>query len=287
MDVFQANDGEANFLFHNEGKGRFSEVALEAGVAYDPNGAPRGGMGVDAEDAFGTGRPDLFVANFSLETNAYFANAGEGSFRETTPTLGLGSISYLMSGFGAAFLDYDNDGRPDLFVLNGHPLDTVAQAYPTVSYAEPPFLFENNGRGFEEVAARRGEPLARAYAGRGLAVADYDNDGDPDLLLLNVGQSPVLCRNDGGSASHWLGVTLQGTRSNRDGIGARVTVVAGGRSQTRRALGGRSYLSACDRRLLFGLGGADRVDRLEVQWPSGARSELLGLRADRYVPVRE
>jgi hypothetical protein len=244
-------------------------------------------MGVDAEDVWQSGRLDLFVANFTHETNAYFRNDGNGTFTETTMGLGLGTPSFMLSGFGAKFLDYDNDGRIDLFVHNGHPLDTIRELYPNVEYQEPPLLFENTGNGFKDVAAARGEPLRRRYAGRGLATGDYDNDGDTDLLLLNVGARPALLRNDGGNRRHWIGISLEGRRKSRDAVGARVTVVAGAVRGTRTVLGGTSYCSASDRRLLFGLGDASRVSRLEVEWPGGGRSVLEGLKADRYVRVRE
>jgi len=285
-DVFQANDGTPNFLFRNQGGLRFEELALQAGVAYGPEGTPRGGMGTDAFDVRRNGRLDLFVANFTHETNGYFRNEGDGSFAEATTDLGL-APSRLLSGFGAKFLDYDGDGRVDLFVLNGHPLDTIKELYPNVDYAEPPHLFENTGSGFREVAAQRGEPLRRRYPGRGLAVGDYDNDGDPDLLLMSVGEKPVLLRNDGGNRRHWLGIALEGRARSRDAVGARVTVTAGTLRQSRSVLGGTSYCSVSDRRLLFGLGDARRVDRLEVDWPGGGRTQLEGLKADRYLTVRE
>jgi len=286
-DIFQANDGTPNFLYRNKSDFSFAEVALEAGVAYGPEGTARGGMGVDAEDVWQSGRLDLFVANFTHETNAYFRNEGNGRFSETTMGLGLGTPSFMLSGFGAKFLDYDNDGRIDLFVHNGHPLDTIRELYPNVEYQEPPLLFENTGNAFKDVAAARGEPLRRRYAGRGLATGDYDNDGDTDLLLLSVGERPVLLRNDGGNRRHWIGIALEGRRGSRDAVGARVTVVAGAVRRTRTLLGGTSYCSASDRRLLFGLGDASRVSRLEVEWPGGGRSVLEGLKADRYVSVRE
>ena len=286
-DVFQANDGTPNFLFKNRGDLTFAEQALEAGVAYGPEGTPRGGMGTDAFDVRQSGRLDLFVANFTHETNGYYRNDGDSSFTETTMELGLGPPSFMLSGFGAKFLDYDGDGRVDLFVHNGHPLDTIRELYPNVDYEEPPLLFENTGSGFRDVAAEHGEPLRRRYAGRGLAVGDFDNDGDPDLLLLNVGARPVLLRNDGGNRRHWLGVALTGRRGSRDAVGARVTLTAGSRRQSRSVLGGTSYCSTSDQRLLFGLGDASRVDRLEVEWPGGGRSVLEGVKADRYLSVRE
>jgi hypothetical protein len=287
MDIFQANDATANFLYHNDGNGTFSETALAAGVAYDPNGSARGGMGVDAEDLDGDSYLEIFVANFSGQTNALFHNDTGGLFTETTNKLGLGAISIPMSGFGARFFDYNNDGLTDLFVLNGHPFEPIQKFFPETTYAEPPFLFENTGQGFREVAAEHGAPLKRFYAGRGLAVGDFDNDGHSDLLLINVGEPPVLLRNDGGNRNHWLGIKLVGTKSNRDGVGAQVTVTSGGKRRMKQRLGGGSYCSASDPRLLFGLGANAKIEEIEVKWPSGKSTTLKNVSADQYLTITE
>ena len=287
MDIFQANDAAGNFLFHNDGNGTLSEIALEAGVAFDPNGDARGGMGVDAEDIDGDGYLDIFVANFSGQTNALFHNDGDGLFTETTYKMGLGQISIPMSGFGCRFFDYNNDGLVDLFVLNGHPFEPINKVFPETTYTEPPFLFENTGKGFREVAAQHGAPLKKFYSGRGLAVGDFDNDGDSDLLLINVAEPPVLLRNDGGNKNHWLGIKLVGTRSNRDGIGAKVTVTAGGARKIKQLLGGTSYCSASDDRLLFGLGATQKAVEVEIRWPSGQVNSLKNVSVDQYVTVKE
>jgi hypothetical protein len=290
LDIFQANDAAANFLYHNNGDGRFSEVALEAGVAFDPNGSARGGMGTDAEDLDGDGYPEIFVANFSGETNALFHNDREGLFTEITNKLGLGAISLPMSGFGSRFFDYNNDGLVDLFVHNGHPFEPINKFFPETTYAEPPFLFENTGKGFRDVAAEHGSALKKFYAGRGLAVGDIDNDGDSDLLLMNVGEPPRLLRNDGGNGGnerHWLGINLVGTKSNRDAVGAKVTVTAGGQRRTKQRLGGTSYCSASDPRLLFGLGTNAKVDEVEVRWPSGQITTLKNIRSNQYLTIKE
>jgi hypothetical protein len=287
IDIFQANDTAANFLYHNRGDGVFSEVALEAGVAFDPNGNARGGMGVDAEDLDGDGYLEIFVANFSDETNALFHNDGEGVFTEVTNRLGLGAISLPMSGFGSRFFDYNNDGLVDLFVHNGHPFEPINKLFPGTTYREPPFLFENTGKGFRDVAAEHGAPLKKSYAGRGLAVGDIDNDGDSDLLLMNVGEPPVLLRNDGGNGNRWLGIHLVGTRSNRDAVGAKVTLMANGRRRNKQKLGGGSYCSSSDPRLLFGLGASARADEIKVTWPSGQISTLKNVRANQYLTIKE
>ena len=286
MDIFQANDAAPNFLYHNDGNGTFSEVALAAGVALDPDGNARGGMGVDAEDLDGNGYLDIFVANFSDQTNALFHNDKDGLFTEITNSVGLGAISLPMSGFGSRFFDYNNDGLVDLFVLNGHPFEPINKISPHITYTEPPFLFENTGKGFREVASEHGAPLKKFYSGRGLAIGDFDNDGDSDLLLMNVGE-PVLLRNDGGNRNHWLGISLIGTTSNRDGIGAKVIVTAGGRRRTKQRLGGTSYCSASDPRLLFGLGASALIDEVEVRWPSGQISTLKNVGANQYLAIKE
>src|SRR5262252_2072987 len=244
MDIFQANDTAPNFLFHNNGNGTFSEVALEANCALDPNGQTRGGMGVDAEDLDGDGAPEVFVTNFSQQTNALWHNNRDGTFEEITYEAGLGKVSLPMSGFGTRFFDYDNDGLVDLFVVNGHPFEPIQKVFPETTYAEPPFLFENNGKTFRDVAAEHGAALKRSYLGRGLAIGDFDNDGDTDLLLMNAGEPPVLLRNDGGNQNNWVGIKLVGTKSNRDGIGAWVTVKAGALRHSKQLLGGTSYCSA-------------------------------------------
>jgi len=287
MDIFQANDAAPNFLFRNNGDGTFSEVALEANCALDPDGGVRGGMGVDADDLDGDGFQDIFVTNFSQQTNAFWHNNGDGTFDETTNELGLGKISYVMSGFGTRFLDYNNDGLVDLFVLNGHPFEPINKVIPETTYAEPPFLFENTGKGFREVAALHGAALKRSFLGRGLAVGDIDNDGDSDLLLLNAGEPPVLLRNDGGNQNHWLGVRLVGAKSNRDGVGAKVTISAGGRQRSKVLIGGTSYCSASDQRLLFGIGDNEKIDSLIVRWPSGQVTTSKDITIDRYVTIRE
>jgi len=287
MDIFQANDADPNFLFRNNGNGTFSELALRAQVALDPDGNARGGMGVDAEDVDQDGLLDIFVTNFSGQTNAFFHNDGSDSFTETTMEMGLGRISIPMSGFGSRFLDYDNDGLVDLFVLNGHPFEPIQKVFPETTYAEPPFLFENTGKDFRDVAAEHGTALRRNYPGRGLAIADFDNDGDSDLLLINVSQPPALLRNDRGNRNNWLGIKLVGTKSNRDAIGARVTIQSGPMRRWKQLLGGTSYFSASDQRLLFGLGPNERLDSIEVKWPSGQTGTLKNIRANQYIIIKE
>jgi hypothetical protein len=244
-------------------------------------------MGVDALDEDGDGRLDIFVANFTNQANQLFRNGADGVFHDVADSLGLAAVSLPMSGFGVRFFDYDNDGRVDLFVANGHPFSPVGKVWPGITYAERPFLFENTGSGFREVAQKRGSALARAYVGRGLAIGDYDNDGDTDLLLLCVGEAPRLLRNDGGNRGHWIGVNLVGSPAHRETVGARATVTAGGRARTLVRIGGTSYLSASDPRLLFGLADLTRVQQIEVRWASGRTERFGGFPADRYVTLKE
>lgn len=287
IDIFQANDTSPNFLYRNRGDGTFAETGIAAEVAFDATGRALGAMGVDVDDWDQDGFLDVFVANFTHQSNSFFRNRGDGTFEDKARALGLAEVSLPMSGFGARFLDEDADGLVDLAVANGHPFEPVGTVWPGIRYAEPAFLFENAAGSFREAAAERGPELARPTAGRGLATADFDNDGDVDLLLLGVGERPRLLRNDGGNRNHWIGVRLIGTRSNRDAIGARVTVTSGGRSRWKTLTGGTSYCSASDPRLLFGLASAERVDRLEVRWPSGRVDVLTDLKADRYLTTRE
>jgi hypothetical protein len=287
IDVFQTNDSAPNFLFKNTGDGRLRDVALEAEVAFDPAGRTTGAMSADAEDVNGDGRLDLLVTNFNSQGTFLHTNAGGMRFVDRGNVVGLGMTMFKYSTFGARFLDLDNDGDLDLFVASGHPFKPVSKVWPEIRYAEPPFLFENEGGRFTNVAPRRGEALRVSHVGRGVAVADYDDDGDPDVLLLCVGEPPRLLRNDGGNRRHWVGIRLVGTRSGRDAIGARVAVTAAGRTQVRARLGGASYLTSSDPRLLFGLGELERVDAIEVRWPSGQVDRFPGVAADRYVTLTE
>jgi hypothetical protein len=288
IDVFQTNDSSPNFLFQNLGDGRFRDVALEADVAYAPSGLATGAMAADAEDVDGDGRLELLVTNFNYQGTFLYRNLGGMRFEDRGTSLGLALPTFPVSSYGARFLDYDNDGLVDLFIAAGHPFAPVSKIWPDVHFADPPFLFANDGQRFTNVAAQSGEVLRRPYVGRGVAVGDYDNDGDPDVLLFCAGQRPRLLRNDGGNRRHWLGVKLVGAKSGHDAIGAKVTVTAGGRERLRSLVGGASYLSASDSRLLFGLGDVETVDALKVRWPSGHVDLVAGpLGADRYLTITE
>ncbi|HXK08949.1 MAG TPA: CRTAC1 family protein [Vicinamibacteria bacterium] len=287
IDVFQTNDSTPNFLFRNLGGGRFREVGLEAEVAFDPSGQVTGAMGTDVEDVDGDGRLDLLVTNFNHYGTFLHSNTGGMRFVDRGSALGLSMPTFNTSVFGARFLDVDDDGLIDLFMASGHPFAPVSKVWPGVHFSDPPFLFHNDGTRFTDVAPEAGDALRRAYAGRGVAVGDFDNDGDPDVLMLCMGEPPRLFRNDTAPGAHWVGLQLVGTRSGHDAIGARVTLTAGGRARTRARVGGGSYLTASDPRLLFGLGETTRVDSLEVRWPSGLVERFPPPAVDRYSALRE
>ncbi len=287
LDLYVANDAVRNLLFRNNGDGTFTEIGLLAEVAYGSSGKPESGMGTDAADYDGDGRSDLFVTNIDYEPNNLFQNNGDETFNDATAPANLSAVALLFSGFGTRFLDYDNDGDLDLAVANGHPLHNPHVFKQGITAAERPFLLENRDGRFEEVGRQLGAPFARLYNGRGLAVGDYDNDGDLDLLMVENGGSPALLRNDGGNRSAWIGFELTGGEQGRDLTGAVVTVTAAGRRQVRELVGGASYYSAHDPRLLFGLGASEKAERVEVRWPHGGVTTLENLPARRYHRIQE
>jgi len=273
-DVFVANDAVPNFLFHNEGGGRFTEVGLAAGVAVARDGKARAGMGTEFADYNGDGRLDLVVTNHEFETHSLFRNDGKGLFTDATVESGVGPATLPHVGFGVVFLDFDNDGQQDLSIVNGHVIDNTAVFRPGSTHAQRKLLFRNaSGRRLQEVGRGAGPGFASDGVGRTLVSGDVDNDGDLDLLVTNNGAAPQLLRN-GNSQGNALVVRLVGARSNRDGIGARVTVTAGGRTQVREVKSGSSYLGQNDIRTHFGLGDAARVDQVQVRWPAGTTETI-------------
>ena len=288
QDIFIANDHMPNFLFHNNRDGTFHEVGYVAGVAVSSDGQFEAGMGTDAADTTGNGRMDLIVAHLDTQLARFYQNLGDQTFDDATLRSKIGYATYHMSEFGARFMDYDNDGARDLFMANGHVLDNIQRYHADTQYAEPKLMFRNNGHGmFENVSDRLGADFQLHRVSRGAAVGDFDNDGDLDILVNNNGQAPQLLRNDGGNANHWLEILLIGTKSNRDGVGARVKVSAGDLILYDQRKGGMSYQSAQDPRLHFGLGPHSRVDTVEIFWPSGIVTKLAGLDSDRIIAVKE
>jgi len=288
QDIFVANDSMPNFLFHNNRNGTFTEIGYLAGVAVSGDGAFEAGMGTDAADTTGDGRLDLVVTHLDMQLARLYRNLQDHSFSDATFRSKLAYATFHMSGFGTRFFDYDNDGNPDLFIANGNVLDNVQLYHSQTTYAEPKLMFRNTGNGlFENVSNKLGPDLQRPMVSRGTAVADFDNDGDLDVLVSNNGQGAQLFRNDGGNANHWLEICLVGTKSNRDGVGARVKIQAGNLHLYDQKKGGMSYQSAQDPRLHFGLGKQTRIDALEVIWPSGMVTRLSGVSSDRIITIQE
>ena len=288
QDIFIANDHMPNFLFHNNRDGTFREVGYQAGVAVSADGQFEAGMGVDAADITGNGRLDLVVGHLDMQLARLYENLGDHTFEDVTLRSKIAYATYRISTFGARFMDYDNDGARDLFLANGHVLDNIELYHADTKYAEPKMMFRNTGHGvFENVSDRLGVDFQLPRVSRGAAIADFDNDGDLDILVNNCGQSPQLLRNDGGNANHWLEIFLIGTKSNRDGVGARVKVSAGDLVLHDQRKGGMSYQSAQDPRLHFGLGGRSTVDAIEVIWPSGAITNLEKLKSDQIITIKE
>ncbi len=281
-DLYVANDGSVNRLYRNDGKGRFEDITWTAGVGLGENGEAQAGMGTDAGDVDNDGRFDLVVANFSEEMNSLYRNEGKGLFSDRSVDSGIGTPSLLRLGFGADLFDYDLDGWKDLVVANGHVFDTIGRVRSDIGAAQPPLLYRNLGGRFEDVSDQVGAPFQRPAVARGLATADFDNDGDPDLLMMRLNGPPILLRNDGGNERQWLGLRLRGRSGNRSAIGARVTVRGAGGDQVEEVRSGSGYCSQNDLRLLFGLGSTPVAARVVIRWPGGTEQVVEGLAAGRY-----
>jgi len=282
VDIFVANDSTPNFFYKNNGNGTFEEIGFLSGTAVNENGSEQGSMGVTAGDYDHDGLLDLFITNFDDEYNVLYRNAGRGSFVDVSYEAGVATISLPYVGWGTKFFDYDNDGWLDLFVANGH-------AYPQRDrYRQRKLLHRNNHDGtFSEVAAQSGSALMEERASRGTAFGDIDNDGDIDIVVNDLDGAPQLLRNDGGNKNNWITVKTIGTKSNRNGIGAKVKVVSGDLTQLDEVRSGGSYISQSDLRLHFGLEKRTSVDLIQVRWPSGAVDTLTNIPANKLVTVKE
>lgn len=289
MDLYVTNDTLPNFLFANRGKGRFEEIGMLAGVGVNAFGKPRSGMGVDAADYDQDGWIDLVEANVDHEMDSLYHNDKNEVFSDVATPTGIGAATRLMSGWGLKFFDYDNDGNVDLFLANGHPDDRVEQLSESVKFLEPMLLFRNTGKGLENVSPGSGPIFSKPFAARGLALGDFDNDGSVDVLVSQNNSAPILLRNAAGRENHWLGIRLVGTKANIDAVGAKVTYQAGDLQRHKSKVGGGSYLSSHDPRIVLGVGKSPKIDWLEVQWPqpSSTKERFTNLPIDRYITIVE
>ncbi|MBI2506456.1 MAG: CRTAC1 family protein [Candidatus Latescibacteria bacterium] len=286
LDIYVANDSGPNLLYRNEG-GRFSEVGREAGCAFSADGREQASMGIAAGDYDRDGDVDLVITNFSHDNNALYQNQGDGTFRDLSFATAIGRASIAQLGWGVEFFDWDNDGDEDLFVANGHVYPQVDQHEVGTTYAQANQLFENQGQGdFIEVSRQAGPGLAEVKSSRGTAAGDLDDDGDLDLVVVNIDDRPSLLRNEGGNRHHWLEVKLAQGGFNPQAIGARVRLLAGGGWQLRELRAGTGYLSQSDQRLHFGLGKEELVERLIVRWPDGEEEVMERVAADQMILVR-
>jgi|HubBroStandDraft_1064217.scaffolds.fasta_scaffold00178_13 hypothetical protein len=288
IDIFIANDSIPEYLFHNKGDGTFEEVGLVSGAALDSSGATFAGMGVDFADYNNDGWPDIVVTNLANQRYALYRNARDGTFDYATNSSGLGAITLLHSGWGARFLDYDNDGWKDLFIVQSHVMDTIEINEPHLHYRESPLLLWNSrGRRFVDVSSRSGDVFAQKWVARGLATGDINNDGREDVVVnSNNGPAWVLL-NETDTRNHWLTLKLVGVKSNRDAIGAVVHITTNAGDQYATVTTSSSYQSSSDKRVHFGLGSETNVKQIEILWPSGIHQILRDVGADQILSVNE
>jgi hypothetical protein len=289
MDLFVSNDTTANWLYLNSGHGTFTDIGFEADVAYDDDGSVRSGMGVDAADFDHDGKIDLFVANIDHQRYALYKNLGDNRFANVSTTNDIGRSTMMMSGWGAHFIDYDNDGWPDMLCVNGHPDDLIDRTGSLVKFMEHLLLFHNDGKSFTDVSEQGGSAFRTSWSARGLAIGDFNNDGAMDALVLVNGGRPLLLENVYNSKNAWLGIFLTGVRANTDAIGARIRWSAGGQKYEVQKTSGGGFLSSHDPRVVLGLGDSKKVDWLEVQWPhpSGAVERFTDVPINKYVSITE
>ena len=283
-DLFVANDTQPNKLYRNNKNGTFTDVAVQAGVAFSEDGVARGAMGVDALDYDGSGRMHLLVGNFSNQMLGLYHNEGNGLFVDEAPRSAVGKASLLSLAFGVFFFDYDLDGRADIFAANGHIEEDIGRVQPKIQFRQPPLLFRNEGQGkFSEAGKKVGAAFQQALVARGAAYADFDRDGDLDVLIANNHGPAVLYRNDGGNKNNYLSVRLHGKASALGAV-VRVTTAAGRQWQTVHS--GSSYCSQSDLALVFGL-GTQAMAKVEVEWPSGKKQVMENVKARQHLDIRE
>lgn len=287
VDLYIACDSTASILYHNDGNGKFTDIALENGAAYNEDGQPQAGMGLGIGDFNRDGLLDIFKTHFMDDTPLLYRNAGKGLFEDVTLAAGFGAATKYIS-WGAGMPDVDNDGWPDIFWVTGNVYPEVEKIFKQYPHRSPRQLFHNLGNGkFEDISATSGTGISTPHSSRGCAFGDYDNDGDTDVLVMNMNEPPSLLRNDQSSGNHWLKVKLAGVKSNRTALGARVIVTVGEHKQAQAVLSQTSYYSHDDLRLQFGLGDRLKADRVEIYWPGGQTTTLKDVKADQLLTIKE
>jgi enediyne biosynthesis protein E4 len=286
-DIYVACDSTPSILYHNLKDGTFADVAPEVGVAFNEDGREQAGMGSTVADYDGDGRPDIFKTNFSDDSSSLYHNNGDGTFSSTIFEAGLGLNTHYL-GWGTMFIDVDNDGRPDILSVNGHVYPEVDTAHLGSTYRQSRLFYWNAGDGkFKDMSQLCGPGCTQPQSSRGLAIGDLWNDGRMSAVVNNMGGEPMLLVNQASNKNHWLGLTTRGTKSNRDAIGAKITILAAGHRFVQEVRSGSSYISNNDLRLHFGLGSTAEFDRIEVRWPNGNTESFPGGRADRFVTLTE
>jgi hypothetical protein len=287
-DLFVANDGLNAYLYHNQRDGTFKEIGLVSGMALTSQGLTMAAMCISLGDFDNDGWLDLYISDFQRSSDHLWQNDGKGAFDEVSDRAGITRATHDVLSFGGGFFDYDNDGWLDIFIANGHVYPEVEQTSPDIHYKQLNSLFHNDHNGkFVDVSKSAGDGFRTPYVGRGVAFVDFDNDGFVDVVVANNGDPPLLLHNSGGNGSHFVNFKLVGTKSNRDAMGARIRVVAGGLSQIREIAGGGSYLSQSDLRANFGLGKATRAETVEIRWPSGLQQVFHNVDGDKFYLIQE